>query len=131
MCCVIPPASPLATRVRRMKSRSEVLPWSTWPMTVTTGGRGRPSADEARERTAARCFFLKSSSRGLARRLVLLGPRLGRRLVQGSFGLDGWLRFGDRLRRSSFRQFRCRHDRFACLRRGFLGLLFLLGLPLL
>src|SRR6185436_1508471 len=44
MCWVIPPASPAATLVRRMKSSSEVLPWSTWPMTVTTGGRGFSSA---------------------------------------------------------------------------------------
>jgi hypothetical protein len=40
MCCVMPPASPAATRVVRMWSSSEVLPWSTWPMTVTTGARG-------------------------------------------------------------------------------------------
>ncbi len=40
MCCVMPPASPLATRVRRIVSSSDVLPWSTWPITVTTGGRG-------------------------------------------------------------------------------------------
>ena len=44
MCCVIPPASPLATRVRRIVSSSDVLPWSTWPITVTTGGRGSASA---------------------------------------------------------------------------------------
>ena len=44
MCCVMPPASPLATRVRRIVSSSDVLPWSTWPMTVTTGGRGSASA---------------------------------------------------------------------------------------
>ena len=44
MCCVMPPASPAATLVVRMKSRSEVLPWSTWPITVTTGGRGCRSA---------------------------------------------------------------------------------------
>ena len=36
----MPPASPLATRVRRIVSSSDVLPWSTWPITVTTGGRG-------------------------------------------------------------------------------------------
>ena len=41
MCCVIPPNSRSATLVVRMASSSEVLPWSTWPMTVTTGGRGR------------------------------------------------------------------------------------------
>ena len=44
MCCVMPPASPLATRARRMLSSSEVLPWSTWPITVTTGGRGSSTA---------------------------------------------------------------------------------------
>src|SRR3954454_1360964 len=38
MCCVMPPASPLTTFVWRMASRSDVLPWSTWPMIVTTGG---------------------------------------------------------------------------------------------
>ena len=36
----MPPASPAATSVARSASSSEVLPWSTWPMTVTTGGRG-------------------------------------------------------------------------------------------
>src|SRR6266511_6275670 len=35
----MPPASRSATLVVRMASSSEVLPWSTWPMTVTTGGR--------------------------------------------------------------------------------------------
>ncbi len=39
MCWVIPPASPATTSLSRILSRSEVLPWSTWPMTVTTGGR--------------------------------------------------------------------------------------------
>ena len=41
MCCVIPPNSRSATLVVRIASSSDVLPWSTWPMTVTTGGRGR------------------------------------------------------------------------------------------
>ena len=40
MCWVMPPASPATTSVERMASSSEVLPWSTWPMTVTTGARG-------------------------------------------------------------------------------------------
>ena len=44
MCWVMPPASPLATSALRMASSSEVLPWSTWPITVTTGGRGRSSS---------------------------------------------------------------------------------------
>jgi hypothetical protein len=40
----MPPDSPPATLVRRMRSSSEVLPWSTWPMMVTTGARSsRPS----------------------------------------------------------------------------------------
>ena len=44
MCWVMPPASPPATLVARMASSSDVLPWSTWPMMVTTGGRGSRSA---------------------------------------------------------------------------------------
>ena len=52
MCWVMPPASPSATLALRMASRSDVLPWSTWPMTVTTGGRGRSSS--ARSATSGR-----------------------------------------------------------------------------
>ncbi len=37
--CVMPPASPAATEVLRRASSRLVLPWSTCPMTVTTGGR--------------------------------------------------------------------------------------------
>ena len=40
MCCVMPPNSCSVTRVFRMASRSDVFPWSTCPMTVTTGDRG-------------------------------------------------------------------------------------------
>ena len=40
MCWVMPPASPLTTSVWRSASSSDVLPWSTCPMTVTTGERG-------------------------------------------------------------------------------------------
>ena len=40
MAWVMPPASCACTPVWRMASSSDVLPWSTWPMTVTTGGRG-------------------------------------------------------------------------------------------
>ena len=39
MCCVMPPASPEAVSVVRRASSRLVLPWSTWPMTATTGGR--------------------------------------------------------------------------------------------
>src|SRR5215831_18318818 len=41
MCWVMPPNSRSATLVVRIASRSDVLPWSTCPITVTTGGRGR------------------------------------------------------------------------------------------
>ena len=44
MCWVIPPASPAATSVSRIASSSEVLPWSTWPMIVTTGARSTSSS---------------------------------------------------------------------------------------
>ncbi len=40
MCWVMPPASPATTLAERMRSSRSVLPWSTWPMTVMTGGRG-------------------------------------------------------------------------------------------
>ena len=43
MCCVIPPASPAVTSVSRIASSSDVLPWSTWPMITTTGGRATRS----------------------------------------------------------------------------------------
>ena len=39
MCWVMPPASRSATLVSRIASSSDVLPWSTWPITVTTGAR--------------------------------------------------------------------------------------------
>mmetsp|Transcript_1719 Transcript_1719/g.3607 ORF Transcript_1719/g.3607 Transcript_1719/m.3607 type:complete len:330 (-) Transcript_1719:308-1297(-) len=45
MCCVMPPASPAATSDERSASSSDVLPWSTWPITVTTGGRRSKSAE--------------------------------------------------------------------------------------
>ena len=47
MCWVIPPASPATTSVSRIASSSEVLPWSTWPMIVTTGGRSTRSSSES------------------------------------------------------------------------------------
>ena len=39
VCCVMPPDSPAATLALRILSRRLVLPWSTWPRIVTTGGR--------------------------------------------------------------------------------------------
>ncbi|MPM75502.1 hypothetical protein SDC9_122495 [bioreactor metagenome] len=44
MCWVIPPASPSITLVLRILSSSDVLPWSTCPITVTIGGRGNKSS---------------------------------------------------------------------------------------
>mmetsp|Transcript_27128 Transcript_27128/g.78994 ORF Transcript_27128/g.78994 Transcript_27128/m.78994 type:complete len:293 (+) Transcript_27128:1591-2469(+) len=41
ICCVIPPASPSCTLVRRILSRSLVLPVSTWPMMQMMGLRSR------------------------------------------------------------------------------------------
>src|SRR3954470_18077646 len=43
MCWVIPPASPAATWVWRTAYKREVLPWSTCPITVITGGRSTRS----------------------------------------------------------------------------------------
>jgi hypothetical protein len=70
MCWVIPPASWAATSVLRMASRSEVLPWSTWPSTATTGGRGsrRVSSWTSSSRPSRTCStaglgFLISTSR--------------------------------------------------------------------
>ena len=40
MCCVMPPLSPLTTLMPMIRSSSDVLPWSTWPRNVMTGGRG-------------------------------------------------------------------------------------------
>ena len=48
MCCVMPPASPSATFAERTTSNSVVLPWSTWPITVTTGARGTSDAGSSR-----------------------------------------------------------------------------------
>ena len=47
MCWVMPPRSPAATWVVRMASSRLVLPWSTWPMTVTIGARGTRSASSS------------------------------------------------------------------------------------
>ena len=44
MCWVIPPASVSTTAALRIASSRVVLPWSTWPMIVTTGGRADRSA---------------------------------------------------------------------------------------
>ena len=76
MCWVIPPASPATTLVSRMRSSRRVLPWSTWPMTVTTGGRGR--------------------SRSLVLLLVVevLGLQLGFLFLAGVDQADGGVQLG-------------------------------------
>ena len=83
MCWVMPPASPEATSVSRIASSSDVLPWSTWPMIVITGGRS-----------------ISSSSRVLVDRLLLHVVRRGveRDLLVEALGehLDGLV--GERLR---------------------------------
>ncbi len=43
----MPPASPETTLAWRSASSSEVLPWSTWPITVTTGERGSVSVESS------------------------------------------------------------------------------------
>jgi len=57
---VMPPASPAATFVLRMRSRSDVLPWSTCPRIVTTGARGRTSTGV---RSAKRCSITSPAER--------------------------------------------------------------------
>ena len=52
MCWVMPPRSPAATVVERIASRRLVLPWSTWPMTVTIGARGCRSCSSSSNRTS-------------------------------------------------------------------------------
>ena len=48
MCWVMPPCSASVSLDSRTASSSEVLPWSTWPMMVTTGARvTAPSAAAA------------------------------------------------------------------------------------
>src|SRR3990172_9394272 len=59
MCWVMPPCSLATTLVARMASRSDVFPWSTCPMTVTTGDRGARSSGRSsgfpRSRDAVCC----------------------------------------------------------------------------
>src|ERR1700748_412114 len=72
MCWVMPPASPAATSVSRIASSSEVLPWSTCPMIVTTGGRPAPWPPAApRARRALDQLLLGVLVLGLDDRLVL------------------------------------------------------------
>ncbi len=62
MCWVMPPASPATTFACRMRSSSVVLPWSTWPMTVMTGGRGSSSASSSSSSSSAVSIAISSIS---------------------------------------------------------------------
>ena len=75
MCWVMPPASPAATSVWRIASSSDVLPWSTWPMIVTTGGRSTRSS--RRPRTAV-VLVLVGGGDDLDLLVELLGEELDR-----------------------------------------------------
>jgi hypothetical protein len=72
-CCVMPPASPAATRDRRSASSSVVLPWSTCPTIVTTGGRGRTSRLAADSCTVH--SYPKSSASSSAASVEILQPQ--------------------------------------------------------
>ena len=69
----MPPRSPAATSVVRIASSRLVLPWSTWPMTVTIGARGC----EERRIVLLEEDFLRGGRRGAL--LVALGGRAGGR----------------------------------------------------
>mmetsp|Transcript_80262 Transcript_80262/g.227251 ORF Transcript_80262/g.227251 Transcript_80262/m.227251 type:complete len:218 (-) Transcript_80262:155-808(-) len=60
--CVMPPASEAATLRLRIVSRSVVFPWSTWPMTVTTGGRGCASLCVSAKKPRLLAVLTSSSS---------------------------------------------------------------------
>ena len=62
MCWVIPPASESAMLALRIWSRSFVLPWSTWPITVITGGRGGASSGRSSSSISSRVNISVSCS---------------------------------------------------------------------
>ena len=59
----MPPDSPATTLLERTLSSKVVLPWSTWPITVTTGGRRTDSASVS---LAAISFRISMSLRTLS-----------------------------------------------------------------
>ena len=73
MCCVIPPASPFVTLVFLIASSKEVLPWSTCPITVTTGGLGFKSSSLS---SSISINFSISSSVSLSSAVVNSNPNL-------------------------------------------------------
>ncbi len=74
MCWVMPPASPRTTSVERSASSRLVLPWSTWPMTVTTGGA---AAGRCRCRSRPRCPARRRSRHAAGAVAELLHHQLG------------------------------------------------------
>ncbi len=71
MCWVMPPASVSTTEALRIASSSVVLPWSTWPMIVTTGGRAARSSsassyDSASSSSSAACLITTSRPTSVA-----------------------------------------------------------------
>ena len=117
MCCVMPPASRSATFVSRIASSSVVLPWSTWPMTVTTGARGTRSSgfDASVSTSVSSSSKLRiSTSAPKSRAMIVRGLRVERRvdghhhaaiheLLQHVLGLDLEL-VGEVLDRHAFGQ---------------------------
>ena len=113
MCCVMPPNSPATTSVSRIASSSLVLPWSTWPMTVTTGGRGTSADSSTSSSSSSSQLVLDADDLGVMAELgrdqrrcassesdvvaVTISPAMNR-IFTMSAGLLADL-LGDRLRR--------------------------------
>ncbi len=95
MCCVMPPASPSATRAFRIASRSDVLPWSTWPMTVTTGARGTRTpllaASPGASATVSRAACCRESSSSSSKETTAASTPNSRASSTAIFGSTGWL----------------------------------------
>ena len=62
MCWVMPPASPSVTLEWRITSKIEVLPWSTWPMTTTTGARVTRAASSSSLSSMIRSSMVTTTS---------------------------------------------------------------------
>src|SRR6266540_2751514 len=77
MCWVMPPASPAATSVERIASKSDVLPWSTWPMMVTTGGRETSEASSSAASNRPVSTSDSATERGDGTFALLVGAECG------------------------------------------------------
>ncbi len=83
MCCVIPPASVETTEVLRIASSNVVLPWSTWPMIVTTGGRAT--------RSASLSSNVSSSSSSSAACLMMISRPTSAAIISTSSSESDWV----------------------------------------